>query len=172
MPTTTRSKLNSIPSTIFSSALRIWYLYNLTTSTESSWIGFRLMVASVTETHVSIICACAPLLKASFRRFFGGHAGAAVNRYQRKPEMNHHRVNALFPSEGLSVSDDSKTSTLSFTDVDLPTNKPNSSSSVTSVDSAVPEYLMSQSNTPKEPSRKNPESSMMVHRYSRDYNAI
>jgi hypothetical protein len=103
-------KLIVFISTIFASTLRLWYLYYLTISPDSSWIGFRLFVASATEMYVAVICACAPFLKASFRRFFGAKHKASGNGRNHKSDTKPRRDNALFPSEGLSASTESKLS--------------------------------------------------------------
>lgn len=48
---------------------RTYYLYRMDEVTDLSWTGFNLLAWSLAETHIGIVCACAPSLRAFFRKY-------------------------------------------------------------------------------------------------------
>lgn len=48
---------------------RTYYLWEINHTYDTSWTGFDLFVWSLIECHLAIICACAPSLRAFFRRY-------------------------------------------------------------------------------------------------------
>lgn len=48
---------------------RTYYLIKLGITYDTSWTGFDLLVWTIIELHLGIICACAPSLRAFFRRY-------------------------------------------------------------------------------------------------------
>lgn len=49
---------------------RTYYLIKLGKTYDTSWTGFDLLVWTIIELQLGIICACAPSLRAFFRRYF------------------------------------------------------------------------------------------------------
>lgn len=48
---------------------RTYYLIKLGKTYDTSWVGFDLLVWTIIELQLGIICACAPSLRAFFRRY-------------------------------------------------------------------------------------------------------
>lgn len=48
---------------------RTYYLWKIDHTYDTSWAGFDLFACSLVECHLAVICACAPSLRAFFRRY-------------------------------------------------------------------------------------------------------
>ncbi|EMC95582.1 hypothetical protein BAUCODRAFT_40492, partial [Baudoinia panamericana UAMH 10762] len=48
---------------------RTYYLWQINHTYDTSWAGFNLFAWSLVECHLAILCACAPHLRAFFRRY-------------------------------------------------------------------------------------------------------
>jgi hypothetical protein len=73
-----------------------------TTTYDTSWVGFSLLVWTTVELQLGIICACAPSLRAFFRRYLssmfsrpsvngGGHS---KSRSRTTDTFNHHPIDS------------------------------------------------------------------------------
>jgi hypothetical protein len=64
---------NAKCSTVIAGILRTIYLHQLQSSADNdkTWIAYNTVVAGLAEISIGIICACAPSLHHTFRRFFG-----------------------------------------------------------------------------------------------------
>lgn len=62
---------------------RTYYLIKLGETYDTSWTGFDLLVWTIIELQLGIICACAPSLRAFFRRYLSGVFSRTFNSSSR-----------------------------------------------------------------------------------------
>ncbi|GAB7336224.1 hypothetical protein MBLNU13_g08991t2 [Cladosporium sp. NU13] len=64
---------------------RTYYLIKLGNTYDTSWTGFDLLVWTIIEMQLGIICACAPSLRAFFRRYLSDRIRMSLTRsYQSR----------------------------------------------------------------------------------------
>jgi hypothetical protein len=73
--------------------VRTVYVWITTNETwDETWVGYTLWLWTSVESHLTIICACAPALKPFFRRYLAGptkgssKGSAAASAYTRDIE--------------------------------------------------------------------------------------
>ncbi|GAB7366365.1 hypothetical protein MBLNU230_g8164t1 [Neophaeotheca triangularis] len=62
---------------------RTYYLTEMGTNPDTSWIGFDLFIWSIVECQLGIICACAPSLRAFLRKYLVDALRSSRNRSKR-----------------------------------------------------------------------------------------
>lgn len=72
---------------------RTYYLIKLGNNYDTSWTGFDLLVWATVELQLGLICACAPSLRAFFRRYLSGALprifGSSQNNIRDPSEIHH-----------------------------------------------------------------------------------
>jgi len=62
---------------------RTYYLIKLGNTYDTSWAGYDLLVWTIVELQLGIICACAPSLRAFFRRYLSDRLRRSMTRSKR-----------------------------------------------------------------------------------------
>jgi hypothetical protein len=63
---------------------RTYYLIKLGKTYDTSWTGYDLLVWTIIELQLGIICACAPSLRAFFRRYLSDRLRRSLNSSRNK----------------------------------------------------------------------------------------
>lgn len=81
---------------------RTYYLWGSINTYDSSWTGFELAAWTIVECQLGIICACAPSLRAMFRRYL--RDGIRKTFGSATKSITHYRSNSKDGTAGATSS--------------------------------------------------------------------